>query len=130
MTDEVIREIEAADARRCRATIERDAATLEDLFGEDLLFVHAGAVAEDKARYIARVCRSAYRYRALTYLRRGFRVYGDTVLVDGDLRLQVDTPGGARDFVVRFLQAWVRRERRWQMVSWQSTPLRARARRG
>jgi len=126
LNEEAIRAIEAADAQRREATIGKDAATLDMLFGDDLLFVHAGAVAEDKAKYIARICRSSHHYRGLTYLRREFRVFGAVVLVDGDLRLQVATPGGERDVVVRFLQVWVRRDGRWQLVSWQSTPIRAR----
>jgi len=66
-----------------------------------------------------------YDYQGITQIRRSFRGYGDVVLVDGDVRIQVVVKSGARDFVSRYLQAWTRRDGRWQMVSWQSTPIPA-----
>jgi ketosteroid isomerase-like protein len=129
MNEEIIKAIRDADARRCAATIAKDAAALDELFADDLVIVHAGGVAENKARYITRLCKSAYHYHGLTYIRRRFRVYGNAVLVNGDLRLEVTTPGGEKTLVVRYLQVWAGHNGRWQMVAWQSTPRRARAER-
>ena len=120
-----IKAIEEADARRTKATLEKDTATLATLFGDDLLYVHGSGVAETKAQYIDLIGKGHYDYKALTQVRRSFRGFGDVVLVDGDVRIQVVVPSGARDFVSRYLQAWAKRDGRWQMVSWQSTPLPA-----
>jgi len=125
MTQQVISQIEALDAERSKATLGRDAATLGRLMGDDLLYVHGSAVAEGKALYIERVCSGFYDYKALTNIKREFRVLGDVVLVNGDVRIQVVVPSGAKDFVSRYLQVWARRNGNWQMVSWQSTPLPA-----
>ncbi len=120
-----IKAIEEADARRCKAALDKDAATLRELLGDDLLYVHSSATAEDKATYIERACTGYYDYQGITQIRRSFRSYGDVVLVDGDVRIQVVVKSGAKDFVSRYLQAWTRRDGRWQMVSWQSTPIPA-----
>ncbi len=120
-----IQAIEAADARRCQAALDKDAATLRELMGDDLLYVHSSATAEDKATYIDRVVNGFYDYKGFTHIRRNFRVYGDVALVDGDVRIQVVVKGGLKDFVSRYLQAWARRDGRWQVVSWQSTPVPA-----
>lgn len=125
MSDDIIRAIEAVDARRVEATIAKNAAALAETLADDLLYVHGNAVGETKAEYSDRVCNGHYDYRGLTSVRRRFRVYGDTALVDGDLRIQVVTQGVPKDFVSRYLQAWVKRDGRWQMVSWQSTPVPA-----
>lgn len=120
-----IKAIEEADARRCKAALDKDAATLREVLGDDLLYVHSSATAEDKATYIERACTGYYDYQGITQIRRSFRGYGDVVLVDGDVRIQVVVKSGAKDFVSRYLQAWTRRDGRWQMVSWQSTPIPA-----
>ena len=125
MSTQDIQAIEQADARRCAATIAKDAATLRELFGDDLLYVHSSATAEDKALYIERACTGFYDYRGITQIRREFRMFGDMALVDGDARIQVVVKSGAKDFVTRYLQVWARRNGSWQMVSWQSTPVPA-----
>ena len=121
----VIAEIEAADARRSQATIDADIATLEELIGEDLRYVHSSATDETRPVYFERLRDGYYRYTGLTVLARDFRVLGDVVLVSGDQRIEVIVNGKAKDFVSRYLQVWARRAGRWQMVSWQSTPMPA-----
>jgi ketosteroid isomerase-like protein len=125
MDNNDIKAIEEADARRTKATLDKDTATLATLFGDDLLYVHGSGTAETKEQYIGLIASRHYDYRSLTQLRRSFRGYGDLVLVDGDVRIQVVVPAGERNFVSRYLQAWAKRDGRWQMVSWQSTPLPA-----
>ncbi|MBK8765795.1 MAG: nuclear transport factor 2 family protein [Burkholderiaceae bacterium] len=125
MDNNDIKAIEEADARRTKATLDKDTAALAALFGDDLLYVHGSGTAETKEQYIGLIASRHYDYRSLTQLRRSFRGYGDLVLVDGDVRIQVVVPAGERNFVSRYLQAWAKRDGRWQMVSWQSTPLPA-----
>lgn len=117
----VIAQIEATDAQRVRATLGKDRAALEQLIGDDLLYVHSSGVPEHKSLYLERVTNGHYDYKGLDYSRREFRVLGDTVLVDGDLNISLLLKGTPRAIVSRFLQVWTRRDGRWQMVSWQST---------
>ena len=98
-----IKAIEEADARRTKATLDKDTATLATLFGDDLLYVHGSGTAETKEQYIGLIASRHYDYRSLTQLRRSFRGYGDLVLVDGDVRIQVVVPAGERNFVSRYL---------------------------
>lgn len=127
MSDAIKQAIEALDDERSRATVAKDGATLSRILADDMLYVHGNAMGESKALYIERVTGGYYDYKALTSQRRNCRVYGDVVLVDGDVRIQVVTNGNPKDFVSRYLQAWVKRNGAWQMVSWQSTPVPAAA---
>jgi uncharacterized protein (TIGR02246 family) len=120
-----IQAIEAIDARRVDATLAQDAAALREIFGDDLIYVHGSAVAESRDVFIERATTGFYVYRALTTQRRNYRELGDVVLVDGDVRIQVCVKGTDKDFVTRYLQVWARRDGRWQMISWQSTPVPA-----
>jgi hypothetical protein len=113
--------ISALDDRRIQATLARDAAALDAVLDDDMRYVHRSAVCEDKALYIERSCNGHYDYKAFDLIEREFRVFGDhTVLVNGDVRVQVVTAGVPRDFVSRFLQVWVRRDAGWKLASYHS----------
>jgi len=120
---DIISAIEALDARRARATIEGDFAALDPLLGDDLRYVHSSAVDEDKALFLERLREGHYRYLGLEILKRDFRVIGDTVLVNGDVRIDVEAAGKTKVVMSRYLQVWARRPGGWQMVAWQSTPI-------
>ena len=126
MTDpRIVAELEAIDDRRAAATIAKDRATLESLFAPDLIYVHSSATAEDRATFVERACTGHYDYTALIPLARAWRVWGDTALCNGDVRIRVTVKGTPKEFVSRYLQVWRRGPSGWQMASWQSTPVPA-----
>ncbi len=120
-TSETISEIEALDARRSAAVLARDIGTLNEILGEDLIYVHSSGMAEDRSLYLTRLADGFYDYRGFEVLARQYRVYGDTVLVNADVRIDVVVKGNAKLLLSRVCQAWVRRGGRWQMVTWHST---------
>ncbi|MBU6224044.1 MAG: DUF4440 domain-containing protein [Burkholderiales bacterium] len=121
--NDVIQEIESLDAKRCQATLARDFKTLATLIGEDLLYVHSSAVQEDKKQYLEKLESGHYIYHGLQVLQRAFRVIGDVVLVNGDLRIDVEVSGTKKVIMSRYLQVWAKRASGWQMVSWSSVPI-------
>ncbi|MBM3406667.1 MAG: nuclear transport factor 2 family protein [Betaproteobacteria bacterium] len=124
MSDQtVIADIETLEVQRRNALVNKDFASLANLLGEDLLYVHSSAVAEDKALYLKKLTDGLYDYSALKSLRRSHRVLGDIVLVDGDLEIHVRVSGADKVVNSRYLQVWARRAGGWKMVSWQSTPI-------
>jgi ketosteroid isomerase-like protein len=118
---EMISEIEATDARREQAVIARDMATLNEILGEDLIYVHSSGMAEDRSLYLSRVAEGFYVYRGFEILARQYRFFGDTVLVNADIKIDVVARGNAKLLMSRVCQAWVRRDGRWQLVTWHST---------
>lgn len=117
----IIAEIDALEARRCKALIEQDIATIASMVGDDLLYVHSSAVAEDRALYLKKLTDGLYRYSGLKSLRRAYRVMGDIVLADGDLQISVKVNGTDKVINSRYLQVWAKRADGWKMISWQST---------
>ncbi len=122
---DIIAQIERLDAERTRAAIAKDAATLVRLIGDDLRYIHSSATDEGKALYIERVTNGHYDYKKLDTIKRDFRVIGDTVLVNGDIHIDLLLKGTPKAFLSRYLQVWAKRGESWQMVAWQSTPVPA-----
>lgn len=124
---DVIAQIEALDSQRSQAILTRRFDLLEPLLGDDLRYIHSSAVQEDKKLYLDKLTSGHYLYHGLDLQQREFRVLGDIVLVNGDLRIDVEVKGTRRVVLSRFLQVWARRASGWQMVSWQSVPVPAPA---
>ena len=120
---DVIQEIESLDAKRSQAILSKDYKALEILIGEDLRYIHSSSVQEDKKQYLDKLASGHYIYHGLDVLQREFRVIGDVVLVNGDLRINVEVAGTKKIVMSRYLQVWAKRTSGWQMVSWSSVPI-------
>lgn len=120
---DVIQEIESLDNKRSQATLNKDFEALELLIGEDLRYIHSSSVQEDKKQYLDKLASGHYVYHGLDVLQREFRVLGDVVLVNGDLRIDVEVAGTKKIVMSRYLQVWAKRSPGWQMVSWSSVPI-------
>lgn len=127
MTDtELFDHILALDEERIAATLAGDAGRLDPLIGSSLRYVHSSGTDEDRALYLQRVAEGYYDYRKLASIARAFRRFGDVVLVNGDVEIDVVVrEKGRKHFRSRYLQAWALEDGEWRMVSWQSTPLPA-----
>ena len=120
---DIIQEIESLDAKRSQAILSKDYKALELLIGEDLRYIHSSSVQEDKKQYLDKLASGHYIYHGLNVLQREFRVIGDVVLVNGDLRINVEVAGTKKIVMSRYLQVWAKRTSGWQMVSWSSVPI-------
>ncbi len=123
---ELFERILALDEARIAATLAGDVSRLEPLIGSTLRYVHSSGTDEDRKLYLQRVGEGFYDYRQLASIARAFRRFGDVVLVNGDVEIDVVVrEKGRKHFRSRYLQAWALEDGSWRMVSWQSTPLPA-----
>ncbi len=125
MSADVIRQIEARDAERVRATLANDLDALAAVFADSLRYTHASASVDDKAKYLENLRSGFYRYRGLTDLGRQFQVHGDIVLVFGDVRIDVEVKGTLKQIQSRYLAVWLHQDGDWRLGAWQSTPIPA-----
>jgi ketosteroid isomerase-like protein len=120
---DIIKTIESLDDQRSQAILARDYKSLEAWIGEDLRYIHSSAVQENKQQYLEKLSSGHYVYHGLKILQREFRVIGDVVLVNGDIRIDVEVKGAMKLVMSRYLQVWAKRQSGWQMVSWSSVPI-------
>jgi ketosteroid isomerase-like protein len=113
--------VRAAELARFEAQVTRDTAALRRLLAPDLVYIHSNALVEDRDHFIETVATGRIVYDSVTPLEMRHRVFGDAALGHGRVRVRVRMNG--QDLGVDLLVSTVhmRREGRWQLVSWQST---------
>lgn len=120
-----IETIERLEEQRRRAMLDADVTVLSDMFVDDLSYTHSNAVTERKALYLERLAARHYDYRELNFIDQDIRVIGDAALITGRMTGEVLIAGQLRKLNSRTTVVWIRRDGRWQMLTFQSTPIPA-----
>ena len=119
-------EILALENRRYKAMVAADRATLEELFADDLIYTHSNAVIDTKKSYIDGIIGGRWAYAAVERPEEKIDVFGDCARVTGHVRLTLkNADGTTRSVNARFLNLWLKRNGKWQLAAWQSTPIPA-----
>jgi ketosteroid isomerase-like protein len=117
MTDDVAREVLAAEERRCAAIAAEDWDALEEVVADDFFYTHSAGTTEDKASWIAGI---KSRRRAVEHEGLSVRSFGDVALLSGTSVYRYAEPfKGDSHYgsILDVLQVWVRRPGGWQIVA-------------
>ncbi|MBI3473526.1 MAG: nuclear transport factor 2 family protein [Candidatus Solibacter usitatus] len=102
------------------AVIRQDAAALQRLLADDLVYAHSSGKTESKAEYIMAVTKPPAHYESFTESTTKVRVYGDAAVLEGHV---VVKPAGRDSYRVRTLEVYVKHAGQWQMTAHQSARL-------
>jgi ketosteroid isomerase-like protein len=122
MDKETIRRLED---QRYRAMCEADAATLEKLLADSLVYTHSYGGADGKASYLDGVRAKKWIYRKIERPKEAIQVHGDCAVVTGQIRIELLSDGKPKTLNSAYTNVWIKGPKGWQMVAWQSTPLPA-----
>ncbi|HZS03421.1 MAG TPA: FKBP-type peptidyl-prolyl cis-trans isomerase [Blastocatellia bacterium] len=102
------------------AVVRNDGATLDRIFAKDFVAINSDGAFIDKAAMKSMMTSGQIRLDEIRTDEFRLRVYGNTAVVTGrSTYVRNDKPLG-RD---SHTEVWVRRQNRWQVVSWQSVPV-------
>lgn len=121
-------EILAVEAQRQQALLDVDLVTLDSLYDESLVHIHAPGVAHTKAQLLEHVAtRQAYLDMARGELT--IRLVGDVAIMTGRLTNRLGSEDGTERVVGGMVTQVLRRceDSRWRFVSFQMTPDGAQA---
>jgi len=103
------------------AQVNGDRAALERLVADDYVLVNGAGQVQDKARLIADYVAPGFKLDPFTIEEPVEKVFGDTALLGGRVNM-TGTDGGQRfALVVRFVDAWAKRDGQWRVVYSQVT---------
>ena len=107
-----------------QATVHKDFAALEKLYGDDLTYGHSSGATETRSEMIDGFRRPARIAESMTFSQTNIRVYGDVALAKGITDFRNGTVGNIRDSHHNILWVLVRRPQGpfgWQIVARQTT---------
>lgn len=111
----------ADEDARFAAMVAADAGAMESWFAEDLRYVHATGLVEDRGQLIDSIASGRVRYVAVTPAEREVvGVAAGAALVRGRGRFQVAANGVPLDMQIRYLAVYGLQDGRWRLRSWQS----------
>ena len=120
---DVEREVREADAERVRALLANDFAALERVLADDLTYVHSNGHLDTKKTYIDVLRSGATRYLTMDMSDVSVRALGEAAVINATFNARVQVGDREINPTPRVLIVYARRDGRWQMVAWQSTPI-------
>jgi ketosteroid isomerase-like protein len=116
--------LKEAELNRFKLMVAKDKASLESVLHKDLMYFHSSGAQDTKDTYIASILSGKSSYLSITPEEMQHRVYGKTGINTGIILIQQQAADGTlTPLRLRFTDVFVYADKRWQMVSWQSTKL-------
>ncbi|MEY2941286.1 MAG: hypothetical protein RJA67_971 [Bacteroidota bacterium] len=116
--------LKEAELNRFKVMVAKDIPGLQAVLHKDLVYFHSSGMQDSKDTYIASIASGKSSYVAITPEEMQQRVYGKTGINTGILTILQQAADGAQTTIrLRFTDVFVYADKRWQMVSWQSTKL-------
>jgi hypothetical protein len=112
-----------AESKRLDAQVEHDVAALQQAIADEAIYIHANGEMQTKAEYIHAVETGASRYRSIEVADRTMQLLGDLGITHGVITLNV---GVDRKIVAHYTGVYVMRDGRWQVLTFQTTPIMQR----
>lgn len=116
--------LKEAELNRFKVMVAKDIPGLQAVLHKDLVYFHSSGAQDTKDTYIASIASGKSSYVMITPEEMQHRVYGKTGINTGIVSILQQAADGAQTTIrLRFTDVFVYADKRWQMVSWQSTKL-------
>lgn len=116
-------ELNRLEDLRYAAMQAADTATMSQLFADDFVYQTLQGVTHTKASYIKVITSGDVKINAFSRENSRVKFYGDTATVMATAHLDIAFKGQQRLLDLFYLNVWVKRDGRWQLVARQSTEL-------
>ena len=116
--------LKEAELNRFKVMVAKDIPGLQAVLHKDLVYFHSSGMQDSKDTYIASIASGKSSYVTITPEDMQQRVYGKTGINTGIVSILQQAADGVQTTIrLRFTDVFVYADKRWQMVSWQSTKL-------
>jgi ketosteroid isomerase-like protein len=114
-------EVQAAENTWIAAIKAHDAAALDRVLSDDLIYVHSGGVVDSKAQYIAKVTSGKQVYKSVDQFKMKIRVDGALAAAQYWARMQGINATGNFDDNLVVSHTWVKTATGWRLAYHQTT---------
>lgn len=111
-----------ADARRWRALVDNDIDVLDELFADDLSYVHSNGMRDTKQSYLGALRDGVFRYVDIDVSNEEERRFGDTTVITGRAVATTHSAAGELVSPLHYTAVWSLLDGDWRFVAWHSCP--------
>ncbi len=122
---DIEKELLRLDDERSRAMTTADAATLERLMSNDIVYTHSSGRLDSKRSFITSITSGTVKYRRIDRKEVAASIRNGFAFLTGRVEIDVETGGRVLNLNLRFSNVWEETPAGWQQVLWQSTPIPA-----
>lgn len=115
-----VEDVNAAEEARYAVMIAQDRGALAAILADEFIYHQPTGKVQNKAGYIEQITGGDVKINKAERYDIKINVYGDTATATGSTRVDVVLKGEPKLFDLRFLDVWVKRDGRWQIVARQS----------
>ncbi|WP_374618804.1 nuclear transport factor 2 family protein [Pandoraea sp.] len=115
---DAVRERESA---RFDAMVEGDVEQLDALLADGLHYVHSNGKRETKREFLDALTSGRRRYLDIDIRAQELRQFGNTVVVTGKLKVELETATGSLESQMAYTAVHVLEADEWHLISWQAT---------
>jgi len=113
-------DVNAAEEARYAVMIAQDRGAMAAMLADEFIYHQPSGKVQNKAGYIEQITGGDVKIRKAERYDIRINVYGNTATATGSTKVDVELKGEPRQFDLRFLDVWVKRDGRWQIVARQS----------
>ena len=114
-------QVQAAENAWIGGIKAHDAAALDRVLADDLIYVHSGGVVDSKAQYIAKVTSGKQVYKSVEQFKMKIRVDGSVAATQCWARMQGINAAGNFDDMLVVAHIWVKSPTGWRLAYHQTT---------
>ena len=97
------------DRQRFDAQINKDTALLNQLFSNDLIYVHSSAVVENKKEFVGKIGNKQWDYREVNIEKAKVRIYNkNTAIINGTAKVNLWQTDKIVTVYLHYLDVWVK----------------------
>lgn len=113
-------EVSAAEDARYEAIIKVDEKAMRAIFADEFVYHQPSGNVANKESYIEGFKKGDVKVKKAERYDVKIHIYGDTATAMGQTKVDLEMKGEPRQVDLRYLNVWVKRDGRWQIVSRQS----------
>ena len=111
----------ALDTERADAQVKGDFATLDRVLADDLTYIHASGLVQNKAEFLADLKSGKRTYTSIKTSDVNVRLLKGTAIITAGSEIRVVHEGKENALSVRVTEVYALRKAHWQLIAYQST---------
>lgn len=120
-SEAITKAVLSVDNERADAQMRGDFAALAELLGDDLTYIHASGLVQNKADFIADLKSGKRSYTSIKSSELNVRVLQGSAIITGNSEISVTHEGKENKLSLRITEVYAQRNGHWQLIAYQST---------